>query len=69
MTWVMPRATSVSAGVPAEKSGIAIGTGWTLPCVMSSLSCAAAGPASMTVSAPAEVAAPSASTRRRVSSG
>ena len=42
MTWVMPRATSVSAGVPAEKSGIAIGTGWTLPCVMSSLSCAGA---------------------------
>src|SRR4051794_8946970 len=63
MTCVTPRAASVSPGVPPMKSGMAIGTGWTLPCVTSSRSCADALVAS---NALAEVAAPSASTRRRV---
>ena len=35
MTWLMPRATSASPGVPPTKSGIAIGSGATLPCVTS----------------------------------
>src|SRR4029077_330919 len=64
MTCVMPRATSVSPGVPPTKSGIAIGSGATLPCVTSRRVCPMTGAAH---APPAEAAAPSASRRRRVS--
>src|SRR3954468_20718791 len=66
ITCVMPRATSVSPGVPPTKSGIAIGNGCTLPWVTSSRSCAEA---CIESSAPAEAAAPSVSNRRRVNRG
>src|ERR1043165_3061753 len=59
----MARAASASPGVPPTKSGIAIGTGWTLPCVTSRRSCARAD---IEANAPTEAAAPSASARRRV---
>src|SRR6185437_9300835 len=62
MTPVMLCATSVSVAEPATKSGIAIGIGWTLPCVMSRRTTAPAGRAAKAASAPAP--APISSRRR-----
>src|ERR1700738_4193961 len=42
MTWVTPAPTSPSAGDPATKFGIAIGSGATLPSVICNLVCAPA---------------------------
>src|SRR5262249_39109308 len=57
ITWVTVRAISTSPGVPAMKSGMAIGIGCTLPRVTSSCSTARAGfvrrPASATATPPA----------------
>src|SRR5262249_30268678 len=64
MIWVMPRAIAGSEGPAPMKSGSAIGIGWTLPWVMSSLSGAASGCAGNDASAPAP-AAPASSARRR----
>src|SRR5215208_3477544 len=61
MTWLTPRAPSMSAGDPPTKSGSAIGMGWTLPCVTSRRSAASARRAR---SAEAVIAAPNTSARR-----
>src|SRR5262245_44730672 len=60
------RAIAGSAEVPVRKSGSAIGIGWTLPWVTSSLSAAAAG-CGASPARPAAAPAPSAIRRRRVS--
>src|SRR5947199_8715 len=59
----MLRASSLSAGLPPRKSGMAIGTGWTLPSVTSSLSTA---PAGSIMPAAAMPAAPASSRQRAV---
>ena len=68
MIWVTPRAIAGS-GSPLlpMKSGSAIGIGWTLPRVMSSLTAASARCGNRPVSAPAAVPAPSTIRRRRLS--
>src|SRR5438045_1177682 len=64
MTWVTPIPTSPSAGDPATKSGIAIGSGATLPSGISNLVWA---PASEGSSKPPQEAAPPIRTSRRES--
>src|SRR5882672_2562575 len=64
MTWATPTPTSPSAGEPATKFGIAIGSGATLPSVTCSFVCA---PASDGSSKPAAAPAPPIRTSRRVS--
>src|SRR5580700_2974782 len=63
MIWVTPVAVSLSLSAPPKKFGMAIGSGWKLPSVMSRRTTAAAWRAD-SVNPPA--AAPSASARRRV---
>src|SRR5262245_38313473 len=65
MIWVMLRGVSPSAPLPARKSGIAIGMGWTLPWVTSSLTTACARRGARPTTAPA--AAPVSNRRRLVS--
>src|SRR5215475_4058255 len=64
----MPRAIAGSEGLAPMKSGNAIGIGWTLPWVMSSLSGAENDASAPAPTAPA-VPAASAMRRRRLSGG
>ena len=66
MIWVTLRAAAGSGVATPTKSGIAIGSGWTLPWVTSSLSTAAARRGDRPASAPAAAPAPSMISRRRL---
>src|SRR5262245_1340143 len=63
MIWQTPWAASLSAGVPPRKSGIAIGIGCTLPCVMSTVTAWAGNEA---IARPAAAALPRTSAWRRL---
>src|ERR1700675_4214653 len=65
----MLRPPAGSCSPTPMKSGIAIGTGWTLPWVTSSLSTAAACRGDRAANAPAVAPAPSARSRRRLRCG
>src|ERR1700722_9871525 len=63
MIWETPCAVSLSPGAPPRKSGIAMGIGWTLPWVISTVTAAAGHGA---IAKPASAAPPATSAWRRL---